>query len=627
MTDRIVVPVWTLVLCGLASAGFAQTDESCVVSRLSDVERRVLPLDINGGLVVECILPADISAEKLCGGGSQRGVRYTDANRNRSAARVLSRLDIDGDGVPDGSADSDGDGLPDNWELGGEERVNDETDEAECEEKDRLVRFSAPNPIVPGTPPTPVFLRLAVATNALDYDTDRDGLSDFIEVFGLMFLDENRNGRLDDGDEWEDFNGDGLPSPGEYPANTASENPGTLDQVIDEEGNPVFDSDGNPVFRLLHDFDGFVFTDPSNPDTDGDGLADGEDLDPLINPHSFGIASSIIEIAENPGDADKDNDGLGNGMDMGNDLRKGDAGVIRTTRQNIDNPQDMERLIDLFRQDLKGQPMPESLIEDLLGLDWNGDGLWRTTDIRDWTMIVPAPGTTADGEAVGPLDRFFRIEGAGSDGNDHFLYHPRRFEGDPSGEDLQASFAAGSNINRENPQSGFSTFGGELLGLGWQRILEPPAKTDFMPDFRVYGALYAWRVPGFDIDGDGFVGAPTTSAMSSAVCDPSKPDTDATRFCGPIIILDNGSLGIQPPPAESSTGGDSAAEVGNDENGEELTPFDDYIPVKQFQAQRFDGVVDALPACSPGNSATLGMMGLALASLNLWRGSGRRRKS
>ena len=60
---------------------------------------------------------------------------------NFLAAAVLSRLDIDGDGVIDNSPDSDGDGLPDNWELGGVE--------VELGNEDLVVFYPAPSAIVP----------------------------------------------------------------------------------------------------------------------------------------------------------------------------------------------------------------------------------------------------------------------------------------------------------------------------------------------------------------------------------------------------------------------------------------------------------------------------------------------
>jgi hypothetical protein len=501
--------------------------------------------------------------------------RLCPLQQNSLVARILNKLDIDRDGVADLSPDSDGDGLPDNWELGGFEGPEVDTP-AKCKEKDRLVRFPAPSPMVPGTPPTPIFTRLAVATSALDYDTDHDGLSDFIEVFGLKFIDENGNGRLDP-DEWADLNGDGMPSPGEWP----------LDNSVEIETADL-------CCELLHDFDGFVFTDPTNPDTDGDGLLDGEDADPLINPRSFGRSDIIVPTTAAGDDADKDNDGLGNGMDMANDLVAGEpasfdangnvtARVLRT-HQDVDNPLDLPRLILLFRPDLsQSNRMPESLIEDLLGLDWNGNGLWRTTDIRDWTMVIPRSG-----EPGAPSDEFFKIAGAGPGGGDHFLYVPRSFA------DVARAY--------DDPANNNHSFHGEGLGLGWQRLLEPPAPTDFMPDLRVYGVLYAWRVPGFDIDGDGFTGAPTLSATAvydNVACPTSgKCRTIALTADGELTdAVDSAAPGREPGGGVSST----------------TEPFDDSEAIAPVpQPARFDGAIEPLPC---GNGAAQGMILLMFVGL------------
>jgi len=505
-----------------------------------------------------------LTTTTLCGADGQRGRGYNDENLNLKPARILSRMDMDRDGLPDNSPDSDGDGLPDNWEIGGRENVADPSNETECNEADRLVRFPAPLPMVPGTPPTPVFTRLAVATNALDHDTDDDGLSDFIEVFGLKFIDENGNGRLDL-NEWEDLNGDGMPSPGEWP----------LDNSTDSPENPA-------TGELLHDFDGFVFTDPSNPDTDGDGIFDGEDPDPLLNPRSFGLSGNLLLTPGSEGDQDKDNDGLGNGMDMGNDLRAGDAGVVQFTREHIDNPLDLRRLIELFRPDLEeANQMPESLIEDLLGLDWNGDGLWRTTDIREWSMVVPLP------ESQGaPRDDLFRIENAAVGGGDHYLYAPRTFD------ELAAAFALEANANDQ--------YHGTGLGLGWQRQLEPPAASPFMPDRRVYGVLYAWRVPGFDIDGDGFVGAPTLSATSTHSCGDSR--------CRTVALLPDGTLTDSFPVSGS---------------GEEplRAHFDDFIDIAEPASTGpvVDGIIEPLVCGRGAAQAFIPILGFLWLGLTVRR--------
>ena len=437
---------------------------------------------------------------------------------NIAVVSILNRLDIDGDGLPDNAPDTDGDGLPDNWEAGGFEALT-----ASGAETDRVVFFARPSPIVPGTPPTPIFSRLPVATSALDPDTDGDGISDFIEVFGLVFVDENLNGMLDT-DEWDDKNADGLPSPGEWP----------LDNSAQER-------------NLLHDFDGFVFTDPTNDDTDGDGRNDAVDNDPLINPRAFGNTEAVIVRFNAEGDEDADNDGLGNGMDLGNDLVVNDGGVVTRTFQELDNPANIRDLIELFRQDLLAAGvMPESQIEDLLGADWDSNGLWRTTDVREWSLIIdPSDPATL------PPDEFFLVD-------DHALYASQTFE------ELAA---------RYNGDPDYSLYGGRGVGLGWHSLLKPSGRTEFLPDRRVWAILYAWRMPGFDIDGDGFVGVPNVSS--------TKTQADAATAS---VALQNGQL-VDTVPVNSTAAQD--------------LPFDDRIEVAEATTTAAEAEEERLPDEEP----------------------------
>ncbi|MCK4660978.1 MAG: hypothetical protein KAV82_15765, partial [Phycisphaerae bacterium] len=409
--------------------------------------------------------------------GVSEGKRLVTSNLR--VASILSRLDIDGDGRPDNSPDTDGDGLPDNWEVGGFEARA-----ADGSLPDRVVYFPAPSPIVPGTPPTPIFSRLPVATSAVNPDTDGDGVSDFTEVFGLLFIDENLNGILDS-TEWEDRNTDGLPSPGEWPRS----NIGT-------------------ITNLLHDFDGFVFTDPTNYDTDGDGKNDREDNDPLINPRAFGLTELVITRANIEGDKDLDNDGLGDGMDIGNDLVEGDGdGAVKQTYQVVDNPTSIRELLSYFRQDLLNAGyIPESQIEDLLGQDWDANGLWRTTDVRDWSIIIDTSDT-----AGLPPSEYFCLTGSSDSAS---------YACDAAGERrLYATQQFETLAELWNENSGYASYGGRGIGLGWNSLLKPSGQTKFIPDFHVWAILYSWRMPGFDIDGDGFIGSPNISSTKPTMAD------------------------------------------------------------------------------------------------------------
>ncbi|MBI5864681.1 MAG: hypothetical protein HZB38_09260 [Planctomycetes bacterium] len=430
------------------------------------------------------------------------------AQPNVRAARILGMFDIDGAGVPDQSPDSDGDGLPDSWESGGLDLLN--TD----------VAFPAPQAIVPGTPSVSLFSRRPVRTSAVAFDSDGDGLSDFVEVFGLATIDDNHNGVLDDAcardaagavirdanglpvrltcaclaagtcfrldennnlvsaapecaanfdaliGEWFDINGDGMPSIGEYPA---------VNTLISGAA-------------VNFDYDGFVFTDPTNPDTDGDGLLDGIDNDPLVNPRSFGVDSDYFPSGTGSlaADRDKDNDGVGNGMDLGNDVDG-----------NIDNPSDLNTVIALVRRDLLAagvQRVPEGLLEDLLGSDWNGDGLFRLTDIQN-----PHFGVTAEPLLFAGGTNLFQIEDPANPAVTIRLglaveAFPLSFDGD-------VYFNAAARLAAPGAP------------LPFQDLLRPVGSSDnvFLPDPRIWTVLYAWRMPGVDVDGDGFIGYDSAS--------------------------------------------------------------------------------------------------------------------
>ena len=495
--------------------------------------------------------------------------RLCEANLN--PAQVLSRLDIDGDGVPDNSPDTDGDGLPDNWELGGVEETSEPGE-------DRVVFFPAPAPIVPGTPPTPIFTRRAVATSALLPDTDGDGLSDFVEVFGLMFIDDNLNGILDRND-WHDANGDGLPSPGEFPQDGTGE-------VNDLPG----------TFVLKHDFDGFVFTDPTNPDTDGDGVLDGVDRDPLVNPRAFGIARTIIvrfQLEDNP---DIDQDGLGNGMDMGNDLLPGEATGLERF-QVIDNPANLRELLALFREDLLEEGVvPESAIEDLLGADWDGNGLWRTTDVREWSLAIDPQDSS-----LRPPDDLFKLD---------------------DGKVLYSSQKLQSLMDIFNDPD-FQRYGGRGIGLGWQTVLKPPSTNQFIPDKRVWAILYSWRLPGFDIDGDGFIGVPNLTATEEG------PEGQGLAMVGLRPNPQTGRLELSdevpllaPTCSEGTcSGGLRDAQPCSDDTACITDfPFDDRMPIgiSEPSDPSLDGVVQA----PPGLSRFLGSLGCGAASPGMLLGIG-----
>lgn len=484
---------------------------------------------------------------------------------NGRPAAVLGQLDIDGDSFADAATDSDGDGLPDNFEIGGVEPLPG---------PDRVVSFPAPAAVRSAQVPSFLLSRPPVTTKADQYDTDADGLSDFIEVFGLKFIDDNDNGRLDfepnvdfldanangrwdlgesvfSSAEWMDLNMDGMPSIGEWPLANIF---GLAEGVVDANGNAfvyVMDDcngdslpetvriiwnvpagqrlaagvagcaappqsfpegiiddnrDGFPdrvvvdgisytIFQRKYDYDGFVFTDPTKWDTDSDSLSDGEDRDPLVNPQTVASAfGSGFEraLAPSPDDQDLDNDGLGDGSDFGND----DESVV-------DFPSDIaERIKNSAPPDRETgcatPTLPDGLIEDILDDDWNGDGMWRLSDASQYRIGIAVP-------AAGASNCVQQIYGSEHDAlfmvGSHKLYAESPFLSAAQACRTPADFAPKACVAADD----FTVRG---AGMGWQeKLLQAArAKTTFFPDPRLWAILYAWRTPGFDIDGNGRTG-------------------------------------------------------------------------------------------------------------------------
>jgi hypothetical protein len=152
-----------------------------------------------------------------------------------------------GNGTP---GDSDGDGLNDTWEIEqfGNVTAQNGTGDPDGDDLNNTEEF-------------------AIGTNATNPDTDGDGLDDKEDPFPL---DPTKPGGTGNGtgNETEDLDGDGLPDAWErehFNSTTAQ----------DGDGDP--DTDG---LSNEEEFD--LGTDPTLADTDGDGLNDSTDPDPLV---------------------------------------------------------------------------------------------------------------------------------------------------------------------------------------------------------------------------------------------------------------------------------------------------------------------------------------------------------
>ncbi|MEE1060979.1 MAG: VWA domain-containing protein [Ruminococcus sp.] len=129
-------------------------------------------------------------------------------------------------------------------------------------------------------------LEAAYGTDKTNKDTDGDGLSDYLEIFGFktnpLLKDTDGNG-VNDGDE--DFDGDKL-------TNSVEVSIGTKPLGSDSDDDGLSDGDEKKVYG----------TDPLKKDTDGDGVSDSKEVelgtDPLVVQDTFEISLS----ADNKGD-------------------------------------------------------------------------------------------------------------------------------------------------------------------------------------------------------------------------------------------------------------------------------------------------------------------------------------
>ncbi|MFC1640585.1 sortase domain-bontaining protein [Patescibacteria group bacterium] len=184
--------------------------------------------------------------------------------------------------------DQDGDGLPDWWEklYGFDPAEAGEEDEDPDEEK--LVNFK----------------EFTFTTDPLNPDTDDDGFDDFMEI--EQFFDPTRAGGA-----FLDFDRDGLPDWWEQKF-------GFNNQRDSSEDDPDTD-------RLTNADEYFYGTDPRNPDTDGDGFTDGDEIETNYNPLGEGRLDTdqdgLTDLEEknhntDPRDPDTDGDGLSDGDEV-----------------------------------------------------------------------------------------------------------------------------------------------------------------------------------------------------------------------------------------------------------------------------------------------------------------------
>ncbi len=170
--------------------------------------------------------------------------------------------DTDGNGIEDGAEDFDGDGLSNLQEaqLGTQLRVADSDGDGLSDGSEVLTHGT--DPLNPDTDGDGLSDGAEVgnipASSPLKADTDGDGIPDKLELQMGLNPSDASDGQLDK-------DNDGLSNIREFQLGTAINNP-------DTDGDTL--KDGVEVDQLG--------TDPLNPDTDGDGLRDDEDSEPLV---------------------------------------------------------------------------------------------------------------------------------------------------------------------------------------------------------------------------------------------------------------------------------------------------------------------------------------------------------
>jgi hypothetical protein len=200
----------------------------------------------------------------------------------------------------------------------------------------------------------------------MNQDSDSDGMPDWWE---------NRYGfnPNDASDANEDLDGDDLTNLGEYLAETDPTNPdtdgdGMLDGCEVENGLDPFADDGSQDIDqdgLTNLYECQAGTDPTNPDTDGDGLLDGEEIsggtdptDPDTDDDNLSDGEEI-SIGTDPTDPDTDNDEISDGDEVSGGM----------------NPNDWDMDDDLLPDGWEIQYGLNPFAADDINGDGDGDGL------------------------------------------------------------------------------------------------------------------------------------------------------------------------------------------------------------------------------------------------------------
>ncbi len=231
-----------------------------------------------------------------------------------------------------------------------------------------------------------------LGTDPKNPDTDGDGLDDLEDPFPL---DPALPGSDSDGDGYFDYEDNCPLVPNPAQEDTDSDGIG---DICDEDD----DNDG-----LSDDEEANLGTDPKNPDTDGDGLDDGDDpypLDPTLPGNDsdsdgyYDYEDNCPNIA-NPDQTDTDNDGIGDACDEDDD----NDGLSDDEEENLGTD-------------------PKNPDTDGDGLDDNVDPYPLDPNLPDMTSPLPPVNLTAVAVAEGVI----RLTWVSSASDDVAMYNVYR---------------------------------------------------------------------------------------------------------------------------------------------------------------------------------------------------------
>jgi len=313
-------------------------------------------------------------------------------------------------------------------------------------------------------------IELILGTNPMAWDSDFDGLGDYDE-FTRTHTDPTNDDT--DGDQmldgWEDVNG-------LNPMNSADATSDPLDLITDPDSDELSNLD-----EYLNG------TDPQNPDTDGDGMLDGyeveNNLDPLVDdsledPDNDGLTNGEeVALGTDPNRSDTDGDGMPDGWEVAHALDPTDPsdGTADPDGDGLDNTNEYLNQTDI------GNP------------DTDGDGLqdgWEVDHGLSPLIATGEDGATGDPDGDGLTNAEELALGT----------HPKRSDTDSDGLNDGAEVAAGTDpLNPDTDGDGFND-GDEVV-----------AGTDPLNP---------------DTDGDGL----NDGDEASIGTDPLNPDTDGDGF-------------------------------------------------------------------------------------------------